>query len=125
MISRYPYLDDNPYYKYAPWSMQNSPRPKQEAEEPLHSTDSKQAFYHRKGEGGTSPLQDYEANENKHTQKDSLAQESRFIKQDYIDLFGIKLHFDDILILLILYFLYTEDVKDMYLFITLVLLLLT
>lgn len=44
---------------------------------------------------------------------------------DYIDIFGIKLHFDDILLILLIYFLYTDGIKDMYLFFILVLLLLT
>ena len=41
-----------------------------------------------------------------------------------IDIFGFKLHTDDILILLILFILYKEDVKDKFLYIALILLLL-
>lgn len=49
-----------------------------------------------------------------------------FDKDDYIfDLFGLKLYFDDILILSILFFLYKEEVKDYSLFISLLLLLLS
>lgn len=44
---------------------------------------------------------------------------------DYLEILGIKLHFDDILLILLIYFLYTEGVKDIYLFFTLILLLLT
>lgn len=44
---------------------------------------------------------------------------------EYIDIFGIKLQFDDILLILLIYFLYTDGIKDMYLFFILVLLLLT
>lgn len=44
---------------------------------------------------------------------------------DCIDILGIKLHFDDILLMLIIYFLYSEGIKDNYLFFVLVLLLLT
>lgn len=43
---------------------------------------------------------------------------------DYLEILGIKLHFDDILLILLIYFLYTEGVKDIYLFFTLILLLL-
>jgi hypothetical protein len=43
----------------------------------------------------------------------------------WLDLFGIKLHFDDVLILSLLFFLYKEDVKDEGLFLALVLLLIT
>lgn len=41
------------------------------------------------------------------------------------DLFGLKLYFDDILILSLLFFLYTEGVKDEMLFISLLLLLIS
>lgn len=41
----------------------------------------------------------------------------------YIDIFGFKLYFDDILIILILFFLYQEEIKDSYLYIILILLL--
>lgn len=45
---------------------------------------------------------------------------------DYLfDLFGLKLYFDDILILSLLFFLYTEGVKDEMLFISLLLLLIS
>lgn len=45
---------------------------------------------------------------------------------DYLfDLFGLKLYFDDILILSLLFFLYIEGVKDEMLFISLLLLLIS
>lgn len=40
------------------------------------------------------------------------------------ELFGIKIYFDDVLIICILLFLYEEGIKDQYLFISLILLLL-
>jgi len=43
----------------------------------------------------------------------------------FIELFGFKLYFDDILILCLLYFLYTENIKDEGLFLALILLLIT
>ena len=46
-------------------------------------------------------------------------------KQPYINILGIDLFSDDILILCILFFLYTEGIKDEMLFICLILLLLT
>ncbi len=42
-----------------------------------------------------------------------------------IDIFGFKLHTDDILIILLLFILYKEDVNDKFLFIALLLLLLS
>lgn len=43
----------------------------------------------------------------------------------WFDLFGIKLYFDDVLILSLLFFLYNEEVKDEGLFLALVLLLIS
>ena len=43
----------------------------------------------------------------------------------WLDLFGIKLYFDDVLILSLLFFLYKEEVKDDGLFLALVLLLIS
>ena len=48
-----------------------------------------------------------------------------FSDSDHINIFGRDLYFDDILIILLLYFLYTQGVKDIYLFIVLILLLLS
>ena len=50
------------------------------------------------------------------------------VKKDdpvWFDLFGIKLYFDDVLILSLLFFLYKEEVKDEGLFLALVLLLIS
>ena len=47
-----------------------------------------------------------------------------FYKDDCFDFFGLKLHFDDILIIALLFFLYKEEIDDVYLFIALFLLLL-
>lgn len=43
----------------------------------------------------------------------------------WFDLFGIKLYFDDVLIVSLLFFLYKEEVKDEGLFLALVLLLIS
>lgn len=43
----------------------------------------------------------------------------------WLDLFGIKLYFDDVLILSLLFFLYNEEVKDEGLFLALVMLLIS
>lgn len=45
--------------------------------------------------------------------------------EPWFDLFGIKLYFDDILIICLLFFLYTEGVQDQSLFIALIMLLLS
>ncbi len=46
-------------------------------------------------------------------------------KDFVLDLFGLKLYFDDVLILSLIFFLYKEDVKDEGLFLALVLLLIS
>ena len=51
--------------------------------------------------------------------------ESRKIDEECFEIFGIKLYFDDILIIGLLFFLYNEGVQDQYLFICLILLLLS
>ena len=43
----------------------------------------------------------------------------------WFDLFGIKLYFDDVFILSLLFFLYSEEVKDEGLFLALILLLIS
>ena len=43
----------------------------------------------------------------------------------FFELFGLKLHFDDVLIICILFFLYIEGVQDQELFLCLILLLLS
>lgn len=46
-------------------------------------------------------------------------------EKPFLDLFGIKLYFDDILLISLIFFLYNEGVKDEGLFLALILLLLT
>lgn len=45
--------------------------------------------------------------------------------EECFEIFGLKLHFDDLLIIALLFFLYQEDVKDTYLYIALILLFLS
>lgn len=45
--------------------------------------------------------------------------------EQFFDIFGIRLYFDDILILCLLFFLYQEDVTDQLLFMALLLLLMS
>lgn len=47
------------------------------------------------------------------------------IEEPVLEIFGLKLYLDDLIILALLYFLYEEDVKDDMLFISLILLLLS
>lgn len=47
------------------------------------------------------------------------------VGEECFEIFGIKLYFDDLLLIALLFFLYQEEVKDTYLYIALVLLLLS
>ena len=58
--------------------------------------------------------------------KEEKHADSRNSNEDAIfEIFGIKLYFDDILIVALIFFLYNEGVQDSFLFIALVLLLLS
>ena len=58
-------------------------------------------------------------------QNPKKASETDEASEAFFEIFGLKLYFDDILIMCILFFLYTEKVHDDELFICLILLLLT
>ena len=51
--------------------------------------------------------------------------EDKKIEDTYFEILGIKLHSDDILLLCLIFFLYKEGVQDEYLFIALIMLLLS
>ena len=63
-------------------------------------------------------------NNNKCTSQD-FSKKNNYEDDVWLDIFGIKLYFDDILILSLLFFLYKEDVKDEGLFLALILLLIS
>ncbi len=46
-------------------------------------------------------------------------------QEECFEILGLKLHFDDLLLIALLFFLYKEDVKDSYLYVALILLLLS
>ena len=64
---------------------------------------------------------------NSTSNKDASSAETRDICSDspIFEIFGIKLYFDDLLLISLIFFLYSEGVKDQSLFIALVLLLLS
>ena len=59
----------------------------------------------------------------KHTQNNMVTEEKN--ESEVFEIFGLRLHFDDILLICLIFFLYNEGVKDYYLFISLILLLLS
>lgn len=54
-----------------------------------------------------------------------LYQDDRKEDEPFLKIFGIKLYYDDILLISLIFFLYKEDVKDQYLLFALILLLLS
>lgn len=71
--------------------------------------------------------QNVDSSNNNHHLENSLLSNDNFSKneEEFFEIFGLKLHFDDLLIIAILFFLYQEEVKDTYLYIALILLLLS
>lgn len=53
------------------------------------------------------------------------SKKSNVDKENYLEILGIKLYSDDILLLCLIFFLYKEGVQDEYLFISLIMLLLS
>ncbi len=82
-----------------------------------------------------SPVNLSETNISNSQTAKQLPEEKNTLKQDrskheandnvWLDILGIKLYFDDVLILSLLFFLYKEEVKDEGLFLALVLLLIS
>ena len=56
---------------------------------------------------------------------DTTTDNIEYNSTEYFEILGLKLHFDDLLIIALLFFLYQENVKDTYLYIALILLLLS
>lgn len=57
------------------------------------------------------------------TKIDFSCNDNYYSDSEYFDVFGLKLHIDDLLILALIFFLYKEGIEDMYLYIALFLLL--
>lgn len=86
-------------------------------------------YYYQK-----SPNRQYIKNKYDNTKVDSNIEAKRNMQKEIphkseddsiFEIFGIKLHFDDLLLIFLIFFLYNEGVQDPYLFIALVLLLLS
>lgn len=58
-------------------------------------------------------------------QKENFCKEKQSYDEALFEILGIKLYFDDVLLICLIFFLYTEGVQDQYLFIVLILLLLS
>lgn len=72
-----------------------------------------------------SPIKESKKASNKERPQKEKKSSDRSTEDSYFELLGIRLYFDDLLILALLFFLYNEGVKDQVLFISLILLLLS
>ena len=66
-----------------------------------------------------------DVNISQNSSNSSNTSNSSDVSDECFEIFGLKLYFDDLLIIALLFFLYQEDVKDTYLYIALILLLLS
>lgn len=80
--------------------------------------------YNSNRKGYVTNKQNSDFKENK-TDKQANTSFDSFNPNAIFEIFGIKLYFDDILLICLIFFLYTEGVEDKYLFIALILLLLS
>lgn len=78
--------------------------------------------YQNNPHSSSEPKQDVNKKLSEHSNNDS---ESSDNSEYLFEIFGLKLYFDDILIICILLFLYTEEVQDEELFLCLILLLIS
>ena len=81
--------------------------------------------YPRNHQGSNIPVPANNVSNSKNEEYKEKASEPYEGSEAFFEIFGLKLYFDDILIMCILFFLYTEKVHDDELFICLILLLLT
>ena len=123
-IFRYPFFYNNYYGNYynRPYSSRQDYLPK--------STDN--GNYQNSLHNNSNKYNDTSSNNpgTLHTESDNLNQKNNSKKLDsgsdfFFELFGLKLYFDDILLICLIFFLYQEGVKDDELFISLILLLLS
>lgn len=117
MVMVYPnyYYHYNNYYKH---KMQNSNLQKLENTKNIKEISKDEAYSTPVEEKRMSPKHNSFANFNLSNLFSSN------LEEPILEILGIKLYFDDILIIGLLFFLYSEGVKDDFLFIVLILLLL-
>lgn len=123
-IFRYPFFYNNYYSNYynrpyANYSNRlSASTEKSNSRNSLHNNANK---YHNNTQGNSDTL---------HNNIDNLDEKNNSKKSDsnsdyFFELFSLKLYFDDILLICLIFFLYQEGVKDDELFISLILLLLS
>lgn len=81
--------------------------------------------YHEKKSSHHSSISSATMSSQKHASSNAKQNKETEVVEECFEIFGIKLYFDDLLLIALLFFLYQEEVKDTYLYIALVLLLLS
>lgn len=113
-----------PYYYYAPYHYLHK-------QENFNIKNKKNPSFpsvsHKKTPDNLS-YSSFSSQKGQKTEKNTKNEKTEFEdtnSDECFEIFGLKLHFDDLLIIALLFFLYKEDVKDIYLYISLILLLLS
>ena len=117
-IFRYPFFYNNYYGNYY-----NRPYPRP-SNHPLNSTDNSnfgQPLHNKNDNFSETKKAPDTVSDKKNNSKSDVDSNSNY----FFELFGLKLYFDDVLLICLIFFLYQEGVKDDELFISLILLLLS
>lgn len=89
----------------------------------FQSINSPQTFSHTYHTSDFTPPQESKKDTNENSNQKKIPPKAN--NDTIFEIFGIKLYFDDILLICLIFFLYNEGVQDQYLFIALILLLLS
>lgn len=112
-VFRFPFFYQPNYYRNH-FSNSHFRNPKGSPNWQLNSSETTSTDFHTKNSTSSIP------EDKKNNSKSHVSDETYFF-----ELFGLKLYFDDILLICLIFFLYQEGVKDDELFLGLVLLLLS
>lgn len=86
-------------------------------------------LYYKKKDYNSLQLDNVKKSETNHKESEETKRSSftdtRISEDDYLNIFGVKLHYDDILLISLIFFLYNEGVEDKELLLSLILLLLS
>lgn len=116
MMFNYPYIGYPPYNNYYKYFNNSKSNPWN-----MNQTNNYKASNIDKNNNNAELIEEANIDNRNNNSKSYNNKKSN---SEYIDILGIRLYFDDILLILLIYFLYSEGVKDTGLFITLILLLL-
>ena len=91
---------------------------------PHYSPNNKQAYSYKNTTFNSNSLNNYNNNNiKKDNNNEKIKKETK--QSPFLTLFGISLYFDDILLICVILFLYSEDIDDSYLMLVLLLLLMS